>query len=133
MLPNNSNVKKTFRGNKFILNLLNLEVVELITDDDIELTLEDAKEIVSEAYNFNDGQKKLNLIVVGNNTSATIEAIQYFSGVESENVSIADAVIINSLGQRILLNFLIKLIKGRWPIKAFADKDEALKWLIQQK
>ncbi|MFY7884243.1 MAG: hypothetical protein ACOVOV_05295, partial [Dolichospermum sp.] len=76
---------------------------------------------------------KLNLFIVGINTSATVEALRYFSSEESKNVSLADAIVIHSLGQRLLANFLIKLVKGSWPMKVFSNKDDALKWLIQQK
>ncbi|MCA6435882.1 MAG: hypothetical protein IM600_06200 [Bacteroidetes bacterium] len=124
---------KTLKGTNWAFNLLDISVVELITDDDVELTIEDAKEMVSSAYIFSCGERKLNLFIVGINTIATVEALRYFSSEESKNVSLADAIVIHSLGQRLLANFLIKLVKGSWPMKVFSNKDDALKWLIQQK
>ncbi|UKN02312.1 hypothetical protein K6119_02105 [Paracrocinitomix mangrovi] len=43
--------------------------------------------------------------------------------------AIAEAIVINSLGQRILFRFYSKFRKHKYPIKSFSNREEALEWL----
>ncbi len=73
--------------------------------------------------------KKLKLIIhTGENTSATREAREYSQ--RSSLNCLGEAILINSLAQRIISNFYISFRnKADYPIKMFNSKVEALKWL----
>lgn len=73
--------------------------------------------------------KQLKILVLpGKNTSATPEARE-FSQRSNLNCT-AEAIVVNSLAQRIISNFYISFkSKADYPIKMFNSKDEALKWL----
>lgn len=80
-------------------------------------------------FNKETKNRKLNLLVLpGQNTSATREAREY-----SQNTTLnckAEAILINSLAQRIISNFYISFKnKADYPIKMFNSKEEAVKWL----
>lgn len=80
-------------------------------------------------FNKEAENKKLKLLVLpGLNTTATREAREYS---QRSNVNCAgEAILINSLAQRIVSNFYISFKnKADYPIKMFNSKDEAIKWL----
>lgn len=80
-------------------------------------------------FNKESENKKLKLLVVpGLNTTATREAREYSQ--RSTLNCIGEAILINSLAQRIISNFYISFKnKADYPIKMFNSKDEAIKWL----
>jgi hypothetical protein len=80
-------------------------------------------------FNKEAEQRKLKLLVLpGQNTTATREAREYSQ--HSILNSLGEAIIINSLAQRIISNFYISFKnKADYPIKMFNSKDEAVKWL----
>ncbi len=74
-------------------------------------------------------ERRLKLLVLpGQNTSASREAREYSQRTVLK--SLGEAIVINSLAQRIISNFYISFkSKADYPIKMFNSKDEALKWL----
>lgn len=80
-------------------------------------------------FNRETENRKLKLLVLpGENTSATREAREYSQ--RSILASIGEAIVINSLAQRIISNFYISFKnKADYPIKMFNSKEEAIKWL----
>lgn len=80
-------------------------------------------------FNKEAEHKKLKLLVLpGQNTTATREAREYSQ--QSTLNCIGEAIIINSLAQRIISNFYISFKnKSDYSIKMFNSKDEAIKWL----
>jgi len=65
-------------------------------------------------------------------TSVTKEAMDYTSHVESSPKTIARALMVNNLHNRIVGNFYIKVKKPRIKTRLFNDKSKAMEWLEEQ-
>jgi hypothetical protein len=74
-------------------------------------------------------ERKLLLIIASNYSSVEAEGRRYMSTVEGVEFSIAEAYVIKSLAQRLLINFLIKVNKTHVPVQFFTDKETAIAWL----
>lgn len=74
-------------------------------------------------------EKKLLLIIASNYSSVEPEGRRYMSTPEGVEYSIAEAYVIKSLAQRLLINFLIKINKTCVPVQFFTDKEAAITWL----
>ena len=58
---------------------------------------------------------------------------EFVNNEQLNSIRKCQAILLNSLGHRILANFVVKIIKPKYPIKIFTDKTEAINWLLQQK
>lgn len=74
-------------------------------------------------------EKKLLLIMASNYSSVEPEGRRYMSTPEGVEYSIAEAYVIRSLAQRLLINFLIKINKTFVPVQFFTNKETAIAWL----
>ncbi len=96
--------------------------------DDIILTEEDVSEFHAIFAKETENRKLKLLVLPGQNTSANREAREYSQRTILK--SLGEAIVINSLAQRIISNFYISFkSKADYPIKMFNSKEEALKWL----
>jgi hypothetical protein len=98
--------------------------------NDQEFTVDDLKQLVI-------GQKKLGsrklpvLVVCAENASTNIDLLKELSNNENNPYSKADAFVIESMAQKILANFYIRIFKPERPTRFFNNKKEALIWLKQ--
>lgn len=99
---------------------------------DNEFTVFDFNELVSAAKNIGDGKKFLNLIIVGKNTLPDDQSRIASSSKKGSIYKAADAFVINSLAQRIVANFYLKINKPFVPTKFFNNEEDAVVWLKQQ-
>ena len=103
--------------------------VVLIEGSNRVYTAFDIKEIHQAIRKINNNEKVLLLIKADQYTSLDQGARQYLSSPESGLQSIAEAYVIRSLSQRLLLNFLIKVNGTPVPSKFFTSIFEAENWL----
>jgi len=108
--------------------------VSLIEDGIIEFAvkeveLSDVKEMVLTAGELGGGKMFKNLIIAGEYSSMSSEATQYMNSDEAHRYTIADAIVIDSLAQRILGNFYLGIVNKKRPSKLFNSKEKALHWL----
>ena len=57
-------------------------------------------------------------------------ANEYSASEEGMQYSIAEAIVVKNLAQKIMVSFYLKINKPIRPSKAFNDEDEALEWLL---
>ena len=99
------------------------------TTDDAFFTIVEAKEYVKKLKEISKGIPHLILKVPGKHATIDTETRLYMATPEALCFSIAEAVIIQNVAQRIIGNFYIKFDKPLKPIKLFEKVDEAEKWL----
>ena len=92
-------------------------------------SVNDIKEIHAAVGRVNNNQKALLLLVAHNFTSVDSEAREFLSTPEAGAHSVAEAYVIKSLAQRLLLNFLIKVNGTPVPVKFFTESGPAIAWL----
>lgn len=90
----------------------------------------DIQDIHATVNQINDGQKALLLLIADNYTTIDNAARQFLSTPEAGKHSIAEAYVIKSLAQRLILNFLIRVNGTPVPSRFFTDANEAEKWLL---
>jgi len=93
-----------------------------------EFSVEDLKKLVNAQKEL--GAEKLPVLVLCSEHATTnSELLQSISKNENNPHSKADAFVIQSMAQKILANFYIKINKTERPTKFFNNKEEAINWL----
>ena len=91
---------------------------------------EEAKRQIAAAYEIANGEKYRVLVDATQNTnSPTPEAKKIIADVDQK---IREAIVVKSLGNRILGNIYLKFINTRYPAKIFNDKETAIQWLLEE-
>ena len=104
-------------------------IIELHASENHVYTIDDVKENVRAFGELTGNQKAPVLIIGGSFSSVTNETREFMATEESLKYSKAEAFLITSLAQKILVNFYIKFNKPLVPTRVFNDKIEAVKWL----
>ncbi|MEX1003699.1 MAG: hypothetical protein WDZ35_16385 [Crocinitomicaceae bacterium] len=100
-------------------------------DTKAKFDLKEAKKQVKVVGQLTNDRKFLALVDMRKSyTVPTIEAKKHIASLDKK---IAEAIIINSLGNRIIGNLYLKLINNRYPSKLFSDEDKAIGWLLSHK
>lgn len=122
-------------GNPSTINLGHTEVILRsdtiiqVNDTDHCYSMADIKEIHHSFHEISGGKKALVLLIASEFTTVDTNARHFLSTPEAGVHSIAEAYVIKSLAQRMLLNFLFSVQGTPTPAKFFTDIDLAIKWL----
>lgn len=104
-------------------------ILELQANDDHVYGIEDVKENVT-AFGQLTGNKKVPVLIIGGSFSSLApETRNFMASEESLKYSKAEAFLITSLAQKLLINFYIKFDKPLVPTRVFTKKEEAINWL----
>lgn len=104
-------------------------IVQLNTIDEAYFTIKEAKEFVQALRNITKGVPHLILKIPGKHATVDNESRIYMSTEEALRFSLAEAVIIRNVAQRMIGNFYLKFDKPKKPIQLFNEVEEAEKWL----
>jgi len=101
-------------------------------DEHSEIKLEDSEFQYRYLQSKYDGINKLKILVdPGKFSTITKEAREYSTRPESNSMTKATAVVVNSTAQRLLVNFVINFTqKQTMKMKMFENKDKAVEWLM---
>ncbi len=82
-----------------------------------------------------DGKTKFSILVEsGNDSTLTKEAREYTSLPETNAMTLATAVVVKSLAERIIINFIVNITSRQaMKIRLFDHKEQAVKWLLSLK
>lgn len=91
---------------------------------------EEAKRQIATAHEITGGKKCKVLVDTANSTTTpSIEAKKLIADVSFKT---KEAVVVKSLGNRILGNIYMKIINRRYPCRIFNDKETAIEWLLEK-
>lgn len=96
---------------------------------DVEIDVNHVEADYEASKKITEGKKFLSLVLTSQDTSITSQAQKVSMQKEKYAMVVAQAVVIHSLAQRILGNFMIKFIKYPVPCQLFGSKEKAAKWL----
>lgn len=113
----------------FHLYLRSDGIVQMNTHDEAYFTLKEAREFVLAMEEITKGVPHLILKVPGKHASVDNDSRTYMATDEALRFSIAEAVIIKNMAQRMVGNFYLKFDKPKKPIHLFDDIDIAERWL----
>jgi hypothetical protein len=107
-------------------------VVFMSFDDNKVVELEDSIRQYELLKSHYDGIHKLKVLVEpGANTSLSKEAREFSGRPEHNEMTAGTAVIVKSLAQRLIVNFLINFIrKQKMKMRMFENREEAIDWLL---
>ncbi|MES2134352.1 MAG: hypothetical protein V4506_18540 [Bacteroidota bacterium] len=71
------------------------------------------------------------LVLCGEYTTSDVGFMRHLSRNGTDPYSRADAFVIQSISQKLMANFYVKIFTPERPTKFFTCKDEALEWLEQ--
>lgn len=116
--------------NKFIISLNEDGYYDLFIKDNIEIFVDDMLRII-EAQKQLSGQRIPILISGGKYSTTNVEVMHFLAKNENMPYSKVSAYITNSVSQKLLGNFYIKINKPERPTKFFNNKEDAVTWLKQ--
>lgn len=119
-----------FESDKLLYTLLEQRYLYMHVFTGADIDIEDLIEVVQfSERNIIKGKYPL-LIDMGYGSSFSSEARSYAAD-RTKRFSMADAFVIKSFAQRLILNFYIRFHKPSLPTSVFKDKEEAMEWLKQ--
>ena len=117
-----------YKDGTFSVKLIDNSYYEVRVFENQEFTVDDLKNLVA-AQEKNIGLVLPVLVFCENNAMADVLLLSKLSKNENNPYSKADAFVLNSIAQKILANFYVKINKPERPTKFFNNLDEALIWL----
>ncbi len=121
---------KSVSDHKFIISLIDEGYYELYIKDNVEIFVEDMERI-------KDAQRQLSslripvLISGGKYSTTNVDVMKYLAKNENMPYSKVSAYITNSISQKLLGNFYLKINKPERPTRFFSNKKDAIDWLKQ--
>ena len=104
-------------------------ILQIVVKDNVDVGIEECIELTN-AFQALIGKKKVPLLhVVGNYVNMDKEAREYSASEAGLRYSIAEAFVINSLPNKIIANFYMRINKPSVPTKFFGSIREAEEWL----
>jgi hypothetical protein len=110
-------------------------IINYRLDDNVEVGLSDSKEQYEVLRSRYDGKTKFKILVEpGRYTSISKEAREFSTLPESNAMTAATAVVVQSLAHRLVINFVITFIqKQSMKMRMFDSKEKAIEWLLSGK
>ncbi len=117
-----------YQNETFSVKVIDNSYYKVRVFENQEFTVDDLKNLVA-AQKKNIGLVLPVLVFCENNAMADVLLLSKLSKNENNPYSKADAFVLNSIAQKILANFYVKINKPERPTKFFNNADEALIWL----
>lgn len=117
---------------KFHLTLVENGIIENYVKPGVLIEAADAWEIKRQNLILSDQKEYCVLVVSGHLSSVSKEAREVVASREFIGKTLAKALLVDSLGHRIVGNFYLSVNKPKIKTKIFSDRTEALKWLRNQ-
>ncbi len=104
-------------------------VLQIDVNDNVDVGIDECVELTN-AYQILIGDSKVPLLhIVGNYVTMDKDAREYSASEIGLKFSIAEAFVINSLPQKMLANFYMRVNKPAVPTKFFDSIEKAEEWL----
>lgn len=115
-------------------SMLNDTTFEIVFQDDALIDLEAIELVDTYCDQVVAGRRLKRLVVSGKNTLITKEARLFGQNKskQSKKLIIAEAVVVNTLPQKMVANFYFAFVRDLYPAKFFTDIDKAKEWLSGQ-
>ncbi|MBL7932336.1 MAG: hypothetical protein JNL60_10560 [Bacteroidia bacterium] len=94
-----------------------------------KIGLKESKEMNRAVGVLSKGKEALILMLADELASFDKEAMEFSASDEGLKYSIAEAMVVKSITQRLTANLYLRIVKPKKPSKIFNSEKEALKWL----
>lgn len=123
------NVHTTIMNDISRVTLLDKTIVEINIQNDIEFELDDAICTTNFVEAITCGNKCYHLTVFGERTIPSKEARAYCTSEMGSRLKLAEAIVVESLSQKMVFNFMINVEGPFVRTKLFTNRTEAIDWL----
>ena len=113
-------------------NILADGILHICLLEDSDIDLEESKLMQKKSLSLTNGKKFVALIDARAEVRVSKESREWGSTAEAQVNMIAQAIIVNSLANRLVGNFIIKFHKPVAKTRLFSDEQSALDWLRKQ-
>lgn len=119
----------------FTINILDNGITHVYVTGDTLIELKNIKEQYQFLKNRYDSKNKFIILVEsGENSTLTKEAREFSSLPETNTMTLGTAVIVKSLAERLIINFMIKVLHQQtMKLRMFDNKEKAINWLLSLK
>jgi hypothetical protein len=111
------------------VQLIDTKLVRLEIFGKNAIGLEQAKEMNDAIGQLSKGKEIYVLILAAEITTFDKEALDFSASDEGLRYTIADALVVKSLTQKLTANFYLKINRPKKPSKIFNSEADAIKWL----
>ena len=115
------------------LQLFDPEMVRIEMMGDLVIGVKEAREINDTIGLLSENKETLVLMLADELTQFDSEAREFSASREGTRYTIADAIVVKNLAQRLLADFYLKFNKPKKPSKIFSTEKEAVLWLFSLK
>lgn len=119
-------------SDKVTISLLEPQIIQNFIAEGAEISREDVLSVKKENTRLAEGKPYGVLIVSKPFLSVSKEAMEVNASKEFQNLTKANALLINGLPQRILGNFYLNFKKPAIHTRIFTDREKAMQWLRKE-
>jgi hypothetical protein len=112
-----------------LLMLRGDSILEIVCANNVSYDATQVQEIITEQKEISQGQSYPVLVLAGEYTLVSADARELMATQAATEFSLAEAYVIKSTAQRLLINFYLKINKPKVPTCFFYDQSGAEKWL----
>ncbi len=118
---------------KSVISLFDNKIVKIRFKDGVDFILQDAIIANQTMFNLAEGLPFLSLVdTINVRGQISKEAMEHFAKDSlTKGVRVAEAIVVDSLHNRILANFYLKFTKSHNPVRVFNNMDKAINWLLE--
>lgn len=109
------------------LIMIDDDVIKIYINPDVEMNAETAKENIDAIWDIVKDRKVFHMIVPDSTTHITM-GINEFGDEQFEKIKKAEALVIKTLGHRILAKAFMNARKGKYPVRVFDSENDATAW-----
>jgi hypothetical protein len=113
------------------LDRLQGDLIRVSFKDHIDVNLEDIIKLQEPKAQLTGGRPYYLLVISPRYASVSKEAREFSATPEANEGALAKAVVTNSLGMRLVVNFFISINKPPVPHRVFTKEEDALAWIAE--
>lgn len=134
ILSLSNKILKTYNQSDCTIEFWENGIVYFKLKDDIEITREmSIANYLVLKENYHPHKKFYVLVDTGKDTTITKESREFSSLPETNAFTKAVAVITKTMAQKMVINVIMSFVRKQTKMKAFTDRDDAIKWLLEYK
>lgn len=115
----------------FVARIIEEGIIENYIHEKIAIDIPLANEMKAANMELAKGLPYAVLVVADPFTSITEETRKHIATEEYRKVTLAKAILVSSLSQRLITNFYMRFNKPKTPTRSFTKRKDAIEWLRQ--
>jgi hypothetical protein len=124
---------KTWNFSKIDVRYMEHDIMHYKVKENCLISMDDVNQCLAILKELDAAKSFRNLYELGKNSKIMEDVKDWASDSEGNMQTIADAIVIQSLGHKLIANAYLKVKRPPKPTKVFTKYTDAIDWLIKQK